>query len=123
MPFYALLLAVGLTLPAAQATPQAPPVSSTAPLGEAYFLFLQGHMLEGANDIDGAVKLCAQQRGSAANVIRAGLERYQQLKALEASIDEHPDAADLAEITNQLDRIGSEWDARLSRIKSIAERL
>ncbi len=34
-----------------------------------------------ANDIDGAVKLCAQQRGSAANVIRAGLERYQTLKA------------------------------------------
>src|SRR5262245_11777757 len=32
-------------------------------------------------DIDGAVKLCAQQRGSAANVIRAGLERYQQLRA------------------------------------------
>ena len=34
-----------------------------------------------ASDIDGAVKLCAQQRGSAANVIRAGLERYQQLRA------------------------------------------
>lgn len=32
-------------------------------------------------DIDGAVKLCAQQRGSAANVIRAGLERYQQVRA------------------------------------------
>jgi biopolymer transport protein ExbB len=32
-------------------------------------------------DIDGAVKLCAQQRGSAANVIRAGLERYQQARA------------------------------------------
>ena len=32
-------------------------------------------------DIDGAIKLCAQQRGSAANVIRAGLERYQQLRA------------------------------------------
>src|SRR5262245_178256 len=31
-------------------------------------------------DIDGAVQLCAQQRGSAANVIRAGLERYQQLR-------------------------------------------
>ncbi|MBI1799128.1 MAG: MotA/TolQ/ExbB proton channel family protein [Candidatus Eisenbacteria bacterium] len=31
-------------------------------------------------DVDGAVKLCAQQRGSAANVIRAGLERYQQVK-------------------------------------------
>ncbi len=30
-----------------------------------------------ARDIDGAIKACAQQRGSAANVIRAGLERYQ----------------------------------------------
>lgn len=32
-------------------------------------------------DIEGAIKLCAQQRGSAANVIRAGLERYMQLRA------------------------------------------
>jgi biopolymer transport protein ExbB len=32
-------------------------------------------------DIDAAVKLCAKQRGSAANVIRAGLERYQQMRA------------------------------------------
>jgi len=32
-------------------------------------------------DIDGAIKACASQRGSAANVIRAGLERYQQLRA------------------------------------------
>lgn len=32
------------------------------------------------NDVDGAIKACAAQRGSAANVIRAGLERYQQLK-------------------------------------------
>jgi biopolymer transport protein ExbB len=32
-------------------------------------------------DVDGAIKLCAQQRGSAANVIRAGLERYQQVKS------------------------------------------
>jgi len=32
-------------------------------------------------DIDGAIKACAQQRGSAANVIRAGLERYQQLRS------------------------------------------
>ena len=31
-------------------------------------------------DVDGAIQLCAQQRGSAANVIRAGLERYQQLR-------------------------------------------
>ncbi len=32
-------------------------------------------------DIEGAIKACAQQRGSAANVIRAGLERYQQVRA------------------------------------------
>src|SRR5262245_8952157 len=32
-------------------------------------------------DIEGAIKVCGQQRGSAANVIRAGLERYQQLRA------------------------------------------
>jgi biopolymer transport protein ExbB len=31
-------------------------------------------------DVDGAIKLCGEQRGSAANVIRAGLERYQQLR-------------------------------------------
>lgn len=29
-----------------------------------------------AKDVEGAIKLCAQQRGSAANVMRAGLERY-----------------------------------------------
>jgi len=34
-----------------------------------------------AGDIDGAIEACARQRGSAANVIRAGLERYQQLRA------------------------------------------
>ena len=34
-----------------------------------------------AGDVDGAIKLCGQQRGSAANVIRAGLERYQQVRA------------------------------------------
>ena len=32
-------------------------------------------------DVDAAIKLCGEQRGSAANVIRAGLERYQQLRA------------------------------------------
>ena len=32
-------------------------------------------------DIDGAIKACAAQRGSAANVIRAGLDRYKQLRA------------------------------------------
>ena len=30
-------------------------------------------------DISAAIQLCGQQRGSAANVIRAGLERYQQV--------------------------------------------
>jgi biopolymer transport protein ExbB len=34
-----------------------------------------------AGDIQGAIDLCGQQRGSAANVIRAGLERYSQLLA------------------------------------------
>lgn len=34
-----------------------------------------------SNDVDGAIRLCDQQRGSAANVIRAGLARYQQAKA------------------------------------------
>jgi biopolymer transport protein ExbB len=34
-----------------------------------------------AGDVDGAIKACAQQRGSAANVIRAGLEKYQALRA------------------------------------------
>jgi len=31
-------------------------------------------------DVGAAIKLCAEQRGSAANVIRAGLERYQQVR-------------------------------------------
>jgi len=34
-----------------------------------------------AGDVEGAIKACAQQRGSAANVIRAGLERYLSLRA------------------------------------------
>ncbi len=34
-----------------------------------------------AGDVEGAIQLCGQQRGSAANVIRAGLERYQQLRS------------------------------------------
>jgi len=36
-------------------------------------------------DIDTAIQLCAKQRGSAANVIRAGLERYQQMRSEGAS--------------------------------------
>jgi biopolymer transport protein ExbB len=32
-------------------------------------------------DIEGAIEACANQRGSAANVIRAGLERYRQLRS------------------------------------------
>ena len=34
-----------------------------------------------SGDVEGAIKVCGQQRGSCANVIRAGLERYQQLRA------------------------------------------
>lgn len=34
-----------------------------------------------AGDIVGAIEACARQRGSAANVIRAGLERYEQMRA------------------------------------------
>ena len=34
-----------------------------------------------SGDLDGAIQLCGQQRGSAANVIRAGLERYQQARS------------------------------------------
>ena len=33
------------------------------------------------NDIDAAIAECAKQRGSAANVIRAGLERYKQIRS------------------------------------------
>jgi len=32
-------------------------------------------------DVDGAIRACAAQRGSAANVIRAGLEKYQMLRS------------------------------------------
>jgi biopolymer transport protein ExbB len=34
-----------------------------------------------AKDVAGAIKLCGEQRGSAANVMRAGLERYNMLMA------------------------------------------
>ncbi len=34
-----------------------------------------------AGDVDGAIATCDQQRGSAANVIKAGLQRYKQAKA------------------------------------------
>ena len=33
------------------------------------------------NDVEGAIKACAAQRGSAANVIRAGIERYMQVRS------------------------------------------
>lgn len=33
-----------------------------------------------SGDVDGAIQLCGQQRGSAANVMRAGLDRYSMLK-------------------------------------------
>ena len=39
------------------------------------------------NDVDGAIQLCGQQRGSAANVMRAGLERYNLLKKEQAPKD------------------------------------
>lgn len=39
---------------------------------------VQEHMLAG--NIDAAIDECNKQRGSAANIIRAGLERYQQVK-------------------------------------------
>jgi biopolymer transport protein ExbB len=32
-------------------------------------------------DVDGAIRACAAQRGSAANVIRAGLERFMQIRS------------------------------------------
>ena len=38
-----------------------------------------------ANDIEGAADLCSKQRGSLANVLRAGLDRYQVVRT--ASID------------------------------------
>jgi biopolymer transport protein ExbB len=38
-------------------------------------------------DVEGAISLCGQQRGSAANVIRAGLERYKQARAEGAGRD------------------------------------
>jgi len=38
-------------------------------------------------DVDGAIKLCGQQRGSAANVMRAGLERYSALRRENATKD------------------------------------
>ncbi len=34
-----------------------------------------------SGDVDAAIKLCGAQRGSAANVIRAGLERFQAIRA------------------------------------------
>jgi len=40
-----------------------------------------------ASDVDGAIKLCAAQKGSAANVMRAGLERYKKLVAENAPKD------------------------------------
>ena len=40
-----------------------------------------------AGDVDGAIQLCGQQRGSAANVMRAGLERYSSLRKENAPKD------------------------------------
>jgi biopolymer transport protein ExbB len=33
-----------------------------------------------SNDLEGAIKLCGKQRGSAANVMRAGLDRYMNMR-------------------------------------------
>ncbi len=35
-----------------------------------------------STDIDGAIELCGQQRGSAANVIRAGLEKFKESRSM-----------------------------------------
>jgi biopolymer transport protein ExbB len=40
---------------------------------------VQGHLM--ANKVDEAIKECDAQRGSAANIIRSGLERYKQVLA------------------------------------------
>jgi biopolymer transport protein ExbB len=40
-----------------------------------------------AGDVDGAIQLCGQQRGSAANVMRAGLDRYAMLRREHAPKD------------------------------------
>ena len=40
-----------------------------------------------SGDVDGAIKLCGQQRGSAANVMRAGLERYSAMRQENAPKD------------------------------------
>jgi biopolymer transport protein ExbB len=45
---------------------------------------LQSHLLKG--DIDSAIKECDSQRGSAANIIRTGLERYRVVQG-EKSLD------------------------------------
>lgn len=50
----------------------------TGPL-PAFLVSVRKHLHN--QDIDGAIDACAKQRGSAANVIRAGLERYKQIKA------------------------------------------
>jgi tetratricopeptide (TPR) repeat protein len=60
MMWIALALSVGPAAPTAQQAPvpaaaQTPAQTTTAATGEAYFLFLQGRMLEGRGDIAGAI--------------------------------------------------------------------
>jgi biopolymer transport protein ExbB len=47
---------------------------------------LQRHLQSG--EVDQAIQLCHQQRGSLANVVRAGLERYRQIKDSKMTKDE-----------------------------------
>ncbi|HEX4442254.1 MAG TPA: metalloregulator ArsR/SmtB family transcription factor [Galbitalea sp.] len=59
-----------------------------------------------------AKHLAALSGAGLVEAVRSGREiRYRAL------------GARLSEIANQLDRIGNEWDARLARIRAIAERL
>ena len=45
-----------------------------------------------AGDIDGARKLCDQQKGSVANILNAGLLRYEDVEKLDMNNDEKADA-------------------------------
>ncbi|MGH7496031.1 MAG: MotA/TolQ/ExbB proton channel family protein [bacterium] len=44
--------------------------------------------LVNAGDVDGAIEVCDKQRGSMANVIRTGLERYKVLRASGSAIEQ-----------------------------------
>ncbi len=55
MPVSTLLLVASLIAPAAQVPAPAAPAASADALSQAYFFFLQGHMLDARDDTDGAV--------------------------------------------------------------------